>query len=378
MRAANLRAGASTVEGRRPKEALRIANALLEEDPLRLADRLIRIDALGQLRRYDDAREEILATEKLFREQKRLNVSSLQSLAVVASKGNTHDIAVRFWRELVERREKALGGVSRADSSMSYYYTELTKNLIYLKHWEEALASSQSAIVAAGKNNRRAKSALSLFDRLLRTGPIDELTSLHDKAVDKSGRDAPIVRKAIGRAWITQRNYTRAIEQLRLATELQANDPESWQLLVQAHDSNGDRIGALQAFQESLVALPFDIKRATEYAQRLDAAGERELAERAWTNLVELRPDEADSHSTLARWLQKKARWKAARDRWLRVVAIRKEEPEGWFALVKAHDKCGEGVKARSTLRLMMGMEWEARFGDVKTKIARHLSRMHD
>lgn len=361
---------------RRPGEALRIADALLEQDPLRLDDRLIRIKALRELGRHDASRAEILATEKLFRDQKRLDDNSLQRLAEAATLGQAHDLSVRFWQELVTRRDKALGGVARPDSTMSYYHHQLASGLMKLERWNEAFASIRSAIVTAGKVPKRVQEAMSLLDRLLKIGPLETLIAQHDADVEKSGQDAPILRKAFGRSWLTRRDHNRAIAQLRLATELQDDDPESWQLLIQAHDAAGDARGALTAFQDSLGALPFDLKRASEYAKRLDAMNESDLAERAWTNLVEKRPDEAESHRTVARWLERKQRWKPARRQWKRVVSIRSEEPEGWFSLVAAQVESGEVEAARQTLKSMMDKSWEGRFGDVKSKIATQLKRL--
>ncbi|MCA8969457.1 MAG: hypothetical protein KDC95_06725 [Planctomycetes bacterium] len=362
--------------GNRPRETLRIVDKLLAEDPLRLDDRLLRIRALYKVDRKDDARTETLATEKLFRDAKRLDESSLAALAEAAGAGGAHDLSARFWREAIALREKAHGGTPGPDDQLSYYHRNLAEQCIELQEWKDAFLACRSAIVAAGKNQVRDREAISALDRLLRFGKAGAIIAMHDAEVEHTGQDAPVLRKAFGRFLLTQRDFEAAAKQLTLAIELQSNDVESWNLLITAYDQAHEPALALEAFGKSLDAVPFDVNRAAEYATRVERSRDFELAQRAWTNLVERRPDEADPHTKLATRFERQLDWDRAIQQWQRVIDIRTDEPMGWFGLADAKLRAGRPDGARETLQAMMEKLWDSRFGDVKADVLRRLTQI--
>ncbi|MCB9919801.1 MAG: hypothetical protein H6832_15470 [Planctomycetes bacterium] len=362
--------------GNRPRETLRIVDKLLAEDPLRLDDRLLRIRALYKVDRKDDARAETLATEKLFRDAERLDESSLAALAEAAGAGGAHDLSARFWREAIAVRETSRGGASGPDDQLSYYHRNLAEQCIELREWKDAFLACRSAIVAAGKNQVRDREANSALDRLLRFGKASAIIAMHDAEVEHTGQDAPVLRKAFGRFLLTQRDFEAAAKQLNLAIEMQSNDVESWNLLITAYDQANEPARALEAFGKSLDVVPFDVNRAADYATRVERARDFELAQRAWTNLVERRPDEADPHTKLATRFERQLEWDRAIQQWKRVIEIRTDEPMGWFGLADAKLRAGRPDDARETLQAMMEKPWDARFGDVKADVLRRLTQI--
>ncbi|HMQ22368.1 MAG TPA: hypothetical protein PKE00_07765, partial [Planctomycetota bacterium] len=366
-----------STDGKRPSVTLRIVDGFLEDDPLRLDDRLLRAKALMSLGRADEARSELIATEHLLREGDRWTEGNVAALAQAAiSDVPALDLAVRYFKEAIAMRDKALGGVARPDWTISFYYAELTRAHVGQKQWAEAFAAARSALVTADARHNHEAKANEAMDLLLRVGPLKDIIAMHDQEVARSGQDAALLRKLFGSALLRQRSLDEAIVQLQKATELQPDDPATWDSLVAAHDQNKAADAALEVLRQSLDVLPFDLERTTAYATRLEHAKQHELAMRAWTQLVELRPDEAVSHERLAASFERHLEWPSALQQWRRVTDIRPEEPKSWFGLADAQARSGANDDARATLRTMMAKDWEARFGDVKAEVERRLGSL--
>ena len=99
-------------------------------------------------------------------------------------------------------------------------------------------------------------------------------------------------------------------------------------------------------------------------------------AERAYTTLVELQPNEADGHRRLAQLRERQRRFPQAVVQWQQVVRIRTDEPAGWLALASAQIKAGEREAARKTLQHVLDTGWESRFGNVKGRATDMLRRI--
>ena len=106
-------------------------------------------------------------------------------------------------------------------------------------------------------------------------------------------------------------------------------------------------------------------------AQRLIRAGDKVGAERAYTSMVEVKPNEAESHRRLAKVRQAQRRYGDAVVQWHQVVRVRRLEPDGWLALASAQIEARQFDGAHKTLKHVVDTVWEARFKNAK-------SRAHD
>ena len=89
--------------------------------------------------------------------------------------------------------------------------------------------------------------------------------------------------------------------------------------------------------------------------------GEKDKAERAWTTLVEVLPNEAASHRRLAQYREARSDHRAAAEQWRQVVRIRTTEPDGWLKLAAAQIAAGNKQAARQTLQEFKEMTWPDR-----------------
>jgi tetratricopeptide (TPR) repeat protein len=88
-------------------------------------------------------------------------------------------------------------------------------------------------------------------------------------------------------------------------------------------------------------------------------------SERAYTSIVEMQPNESESHAMLAEIRQSQDRWPEAIDQWQQVVRVRTLEPTGFLKLAEAqlHEKRWDD--ALQTIDTLLRKDWPERFGDV-------------
>ncbi len=89
-------------------------------------------------------------------------------------------------------------------------------------------------------------------------------------------------------------------------------------------------------------------------------------AERARTMIVEILPNESESHTLLAGIRQEQNRWNDAILHWRQVARIRSLEPTGVQRLAEALIYEKKWPEAREALHLLMDKPWPSRFGDVR------------
>ena len=94
-----------------------------------------------------------------------------------------------------------------------------------------------------------------------------------------------------------------------------------------------------------------------------------EMAERAYTAIVEMQPNESESHTMLAEIRQEQDRWNDAINHWRRVADLRALEPTGLISLAKAqlHEKQWDA--AGETIRKLRQRSWPSRFDRADTEI---------
>jgi len=126
----------------------------------------------------------------------------------------------------------------------------------------------------------------------------------------------------------------------------------------------------------SVKLAPMNLDLYPDLGRRLGRLGDTGNAERAWTTLAEVKPNEAAGHRRLAEHRDRQKRFKEAVEQWRQVVRCRAEEPDGWLELARSQIRAGDPGAARKTLDHLMTEKWEKRFGDVKAQAARLLEQV--
>lgn len=146
--------------------------------------------------------------------------------------------------------------------------------------------------------------------------------------------------------------------------------------MLQALDAQSDSAGAAAALLEATRANPFALELYRDlgdrYAKLRDAAG----AERAYTSMIEMQPNEAASHTLMADIRTAQQRPAEAVHHWRRTVAARSDEPAGYLGLADALAADGDAAGARAVLQQVLGRTWETRFGEVHAQARTALAKL--
>ena len=90
-----------------------------------------------------------------------------------------------------------------------------------------------------------------------------------------------------------------------------------------------------------------DIKLYQDLGKRYDSLGNAKETERAYTSIVEVQPNESESHAMLADIRQHQNRWSEAADCWQQVAKIRALEPTGLLKLAARRSISANGTPPR-------------------------------
>jgi predicted O-linked N-acetylglucosamine transferase (SPINDLY family) len=112
-----------------------------------------------------------------------------------------------------------------------------------------------------------------------------------------------------------------------------------------------------------------DIKLYQDLGHRFEALGQPGEVERAFTAIVEVQPNESESHGMLAEIRQRQNRWSEAIAHWERVAKIRELEPTGLLKLAAAQIHEKQWDRAAETTNRLRNRSWPERFGDVNQQV---------
>ncbi len=194
------------------------------------------------------------------------------------------------------------------------------------------------------------------------------------KELDKEPLQSAVVRKAIGQAYIKKNDHARAIPQLQLASELQPDDAEIYEALLVCFDKIGDKEGAVAQLLRAVELSRRDITLYEKLGKRYAALNRPVEAERAYTSVVEMLPNESEGHALLAAVREKQGRWADAIAHWERVAEVRALEPTGLLKLAAAQIEHKDWAGAAKTLQKLRSQSWPPRFEKVQQE-ARELER---
>jgi len=358
-------------------DALPLLEKLHAARPDRLAYRTRLIRALHETGDDPAARKLLAETDSRFHELERWDERALAAVARVCRACGFQAAAVRYYEDLIPLFQRTHRNRGIGSGTLSAYYSEVSSCYAALGKTDQAVDAASAAIVAWGRNRSQRCKAPAALQKVLENIPeLDTYVARRDAQVKRSGLDAPVLRKTLGRIYLLRNKPGQAIVQLLAARDLQPTDEETYDLLLQAYDRKQDPAGACGVLLESIGLSPRNVKLYTELGRRYEKAKQPAEAERAWTGLVEALPNEARSHQLLAEHWQVEKRYDAALVQWRQVIRVRTKEPAGWMGLARTQIAAGKKAAAKKTLEELLGGTWEPRFRKVREQAAALLASL--
>jgi predicted Zn-dependent protease len=306
------------------------------------------------------------AAEKRWREKKWWNEGTLSTLGTGCAASELWQRCVIYFEELIPMHRRARSNRIAGDGTLSTYYQTLARAHQQLGNTPGAVDAAAGAIICWDADHGNRASALRVLVQVLQgSKDLDGYVVYLDKEVAESGMENPIVRKAIGVAYLAGKKFDRAITQLKLAVATQPNDAETHSSLVEAYTRKKDEVGAIAQLLESAKLSTRNIKLFEELAQRYEELGQKGEAERARTSIVEALPNESEGHALLAEIRQKQDRWVDAAIHWEQVAEIRALEPTGLQKLADVQIRLERYDDARASLEKLLAKNWPSRFANV-------------
>ena len=189
-------------------------------------------------------------------------------------------------------------------------------------------------------------------------------------------RRIPSFARRSARSIAKKEQFGKAIEQLRIAAEVQPNDAETHQALLACYDRLNDQQGAVEQILAWRQLAPRDIKLYEDLGKRLEKVGQPAEVERAYTSIVEVLPAESESHQLLAEIRQRQGRWADAVGQWEQVARIRSLEPTGLLGLAEALIHERRFAEAADVVIRLKKTNWPARFENWPVNIRGKISAL--
>ncbi|MBI2195349.1 MAG: hypothetical protein HYU36_25490 [Planctomycetes bacterium] len=347
-------------------ESIPVLQALMKWRPDNLTYRCQLMHAYFQTQRRPDLLALLKETDNYLHERGLWQEGAVAQLANSCLENRLFEQSAAYYQEVIPLHQRTAPNRGIGNGTLSGYYGGLSQALAGLGRTAEAVEAAGGAIVSWGSNSNQRQYALEALRNVLRqSADLDGYAAALEKQVGETGLENPIVRKSLGQIYLERGAYGTAAEQLRLALIAQPNDAETHQALVQALERKGDAEGVVQQLLDFAELARRDMELYRDLARRFGEMGRKEEAERALTSIVEMLPQESESHAMLAEIRQVQNRWPDAIVQWEQVARIRSIEPTGHLKLAEAliHEK--RWKEAKETVKTLLGKTWPQRFGDV-------------
>ena len=351
-------------------ESIGILEPLIETRPENMRYRTWLMHAYFRTNRPDQLLALLKQTDAFFHQQNRWQEAALAPLAYSCLENQLYRQSVDYYNELIPLHQRTQPRRGIGNGTLSSYYSSLALAHAGLKDTAGAVDAACGAIVSWGPRDDNRRDAISSLQQVLRGATdLDGYVAQLDREAAKTGLHNPIVRKAVGQVYLEKEQFAKAIAQLQLACELQPGDAEIHRALIACYDRQEDKPGAIRQVLASLALSRREITLCDDLGQRYDAEQQSAEAERAYTSIVELLPNESESHTLLAEIRQRQDRWDEAILHWQQVARIRALEPTGLLKLVEAQIHQKQWDAATATLRRLDTQGWPSRFGDVPSQV---------
>jgi predicted Zn-dependent protease len=355
-------------------EATLILEPLVQRWPDALGYRIRLMHAYFQTKRQEALLALLAETDKHFHADGRWNEDTAGQLAASCLENELYEQSVAYYKEAIDRREEELPGRGIGDERLTNYYLEQARAYVGLKNTAAAVEAAASAIVvwgAAGDgptSRRRDDSSVKPLDVLLEvlqaSPDLDAYVAHLDEETASNNEDRPVIRKALGEAYVAAEEHAKALAQFKLAVELSPNDPDLHKKLIATYDALMQPAEAAEQTAAAAELSPRDVNLWADLAERLEKLEQPAEAERARTSLVEMLTTETEGHAKLAEIRQAQQRWDDATLHWRHVSRIRKLEPDGLLGLAGAQILAKDRAAANTSLTELETTDWPSRFHD--------------
>ena len=309
-----------------------------------------------------------VAAEARWREQKRWgDEETFRQFGWASYEAALWQPCVDYYGEAITLHTRNSPTRGIGDGTLGPYYERQSEALAKLGKSSEAIDAAAGAVIAWGNRQDERSRALRVLEAALASAAdLDAYVAKVEAEVAASGLENPLLRKAIGKAWLSKRQPAKAEAQWKAAFDAAQDDEETAQLLVSLYDRMKRPELAVAALFARLDANGHDVKVMRELGERLTRLEDATRAERVHTQLVEALLGESEGHQALAEVRDAARRWRDAAEQWQQVARIRATEPTGWLGLAKSLLRAGDRPAAQQAIDHLLGTNWDARFGDVK------------
>jgi tetratricopeptide (TPR) repeat protein/outer membrane lipoprotein-sorting protein len=300
-------------------------------------------------------------TDKHFRSGGRWTESNVALFARCANSNSMNRRAIDTFREVIALRRRHTGNHGTRDTTLTYYYRDLAEVYVRVKNTIKAVDAISAAIVSwPNKHYEKTRLLNRLKQAIERSPDLAGFVAHCNAELKRTGQDSPLIRKTLGSVYFAKNEMEKAIEQFKLAVELQPFDIEVHEFLISAYSKTNQDDLAIQQLLTLVDIEKHNLDRFVQLAERMK--DDEAQAERAATTIVESAPNEAESHAALAKLRQTQNRWPEAIPHWQRAAELRALEPTNLVELGKAqiHEKDWDGVK--KTLDRLTEKKWPSRF----------------
>ncbi len=322
---------------------------------------------LGQREQLHQA---LASVEKVYAPKGAWNLGDLSRVAQTCYETQLYLDAERLYGILIPQARQANPN-PRQDEMWNYYrYQALT--LIELDKTGPALDSIASAIVLWGSTFQQRADVLeslrTVMDRA--KDPQAVINYLDAEARKNNGKENVLLRRMLAEVLIAKQKHGLAVSQLKLVLEIKPDDDTASKLLIQAYDVLGQSAEALQAALHRSEYVSRQTATWKELGDRLSKLNEAVQAERAYTSLIEVLPNDADSEMALAQVREGQNRWEEAVVHWKLARDYRNEDPSGLLGLAKAYLHQKQWPNAQATIDQLRkpAKPWHQRFESLKVK----------
>ncbi len=343
-------------------EAIPILESVLAARPRQIPAVTLLVNCYAALGRTEDATRILATTESEYRSSGAPSEMIIAMLAHVAESARIATEAIRLYGEAINLRTRT--HASRSDETLSGYYEKQSKMYFELGRIKEAVDAAVGAIVTGAGSRRRLSQSVNQLQAVLTGAPdLTVYVALFEAEVAESRIENPILRHAIGAAFVARSDVASAIPHLVVAVELDENNSDYHRSLINAYDALGDYDRAIEATTRLATIETRDLQLLRDLGDRLTRLERSAEAERAYSALVEATPNESEGHTALAEVREEQKNFRSGNRHWREVTRIRSLEPTGYYRLAKGLITVGEYDEAREVIEQLRTTEWPEEFG---------------
>ena len=357
-------------ETKRYGESIAVLQPMVETFPDNLSYRTQLMHAYFQTKRQAELLALLKETDERFHQDGRWNEGVMAALAESCLNNELYTQSVAYYLEVIPLHQRTAANQGIGDYPLPNYYSNLALAYQGLGKTQEAVDAACGAIVSWGPRRDYRANALEALRSVLRNAPkLNDYVAFLDAETQRTGLQNPIVRKALGEVYYEKQEYKKSIDQLKLALETQPYDVETHDKLLACYDAMNDARGAVQQLRDSLQLSRRDLERYRKLGERLTRLEQPAEAERAYTSMVEMQPQETESHTLLAKVRETQNRLPDALVEWQHVADLRPLEPTGLVNLARVQIQAKQWDSATESLRQLRSKTWHERFNNLSNEL---------